>query len=590
MPDYESILFPFFFGGEYIYSYLFYMKTSYESMHLNERNKIACHRCRKQKKKCSSTEPCSNCSKLNYKCVYPLESNRKPASNKYVASLLKRIEVLSEAVNKNSFIIALPNAFLFEKRDNVMSLESSHFDILDTRATWRLKFEDSKFCFMGPASGRNYELTSPRNYHNSTGLFKIGLFERLPMNSYHVELFEWYFEHVNSQIHIVSDNLFFGSFSVDNKSFGPFVSNSLINAILAITILKGPYVMDYKDFKDLARIQVFHEINTLNITSVQTLLLLAMIEMNDGNESQASMLTAMASSLSNHLGLHIELGHLVESKLMSQDELNLRKLLFWCCFVVDRMKGPILGLHPYLNVSDISITIPVQLNDADSEIFKEFCYFLDIEDKVLMKLYSLKTRFDDEETYLRKKNLYLSEIEMIIEKWKRRLPSCCRFEKDRDINSPTFLLSICYETFRILIYKPWIKYPLTNLSDKMIDDPIVICSDSAEYIIKNVTPLLVKSPFLYRCLYSLYMSSMICLFNTLSENQDIEDKYNKMITVVLEFYENISSSAEVSKIYRKRLITLKDNLHNNFKTFGNNENLVDDDFNNYLDLLFENVP
>lgn len=262
---------------------------------------------------------------------------------------------------------------------------------------------------------------------------------------YHIDFFEWYFKNINTQIHIVSNNLFCNSLIGDNN-FGPFASNALINAISASTVLKGAFVLEYKLFKNLARLQIFDEIKELRITSVQTLLL-SIIEMKDGNESQASIFIAMACSLSNYLGLHIRLDHLVENKTMSEKKLKLRQLLFWNCFVIDRIRCRILGRHPYLNVSDISITLPVQLNDEGSEIFREFCFLLDMQDNTTAKLYSLKMKSDKGETNLQNKKLHLSEFEMVVEKWKRRLPASCRFERKININRPTFLLSICYETF-----------------------------------------------------------------------------------------------------------------------------------------------
>lgn len=307
-----------------------------------ERNKIACYRCRKLKKKCSTTQPCSNCSKVGAKYDHPLESNRKPASNKYVSSLLKRIEVLSETLDKQNLIRSSERTFLFEKSDNsAQQYEDTDPDFLGLNDIWRLKFENSKFCFLGPSSGRNYEINNTINRNSLNDVTKNGLSEPLSMDLHHMEHFKWYFGKINTQIHIVSEDLFFSSLSADNNTFGPFASNALINAIFAITILKGPFVLDYKVFKDLARVQVFHEISDLRITSVQTLALLSMIEMNDGNESQASVFIAMACSLSNHLGLHINLNHLVENKSMSQEELNLRQLLFWSCFFIDRIRCPI---------------------------------------------------------------------------------------------------------------------------------------------------------------------------------------------------------------------------------------------------------
>ncbi|MDN6194805.1 MAG: fungal specific transcription factor domain-containing protein [Alkalibacterium sp.] len=245
-------------------------------------------------------------------------------------------------MDKQNLIRSSERTFLFEKSDNsAQQYEDTDPDFLGLNDIWRLKFENSKFCFLGPSSGRNYEINNTINRNSLNDVTKNGLSEPLSMDLHHMEHFKWYFGKINTQIHIVSEDLFFSSLSADNNTFGPFASNALINAIFAITILKGPFVLDYKVFKDLARVQVFHEISDLRITSVQTLALLSMIEMNDGNESQASVFIAMACSLSNHLGLHINLNHLVENKSMSQEELNLRQLLFWSCFFIDRIRCPI---------------------------------------------------------------------------------------------------------------------------------------------------------------------------------------------------------------------------------------------------------
>lgn len=80
-------------------------------------------------------------------------------------------------------MLASETSFLFEKSDNFELYEDSDSDILDINATWRLKFEDSNFCFLGPASGRNYDIGSPRDNNKLIDALKNGLSESLPMDS-----------------------------------------------------------------------------------------------------------------------------------------------------------------------------------------------------------------------------------------------------------------------------------------------------------------------------------------------------------------------------------------------------------------------
>lgn len=133
-----------------------------------------------------------------------------------------------------------------------------------------------------------------------------------------------------------------------------FVSNSLINAIIAITLsrMNDPNSFDYKD---LAAKQVMEEINSANITQVQALILLPLLEMTDNTELKPSCYMSMAVALSNHLGLHLDANNMAITKA----EKELKQKVLWCCFIVDRSRSPILGMDPYLGSEDISTEFPI---------------------------------------------------------------------------------------------------------------------------------------------------------------------------------------------------------------------------------------
>lgn len=160
---------------------------------------------------------------------------------------------------------------------------------------------------------------------------------------------------MNQSIPLIDEKRFLSSLSeaTTGNKMGKFVSQPLLNALLAITYMGSE---EYKDFKSLATQQVNIEIlKKPSITTVQTLLLISIMEMSEGEEFCSSDFMARAVSVSYHLGLHVSNKYLVSEGKLTLEEGMLRDNVFWCVFLVDRIRSIVLGMHPLHGYIDTAL-------------------------------------------------------------------------------------------------------------------------------------------------------------------------------------------------------------------------------------------
>jgi hypothetical protein len=119
-----------------------------------------------------------------------------------------------------------------------------------------------------------------------------------------------------------------------------------------------------------------------------------MINMTEGNEFLSSDAIARAVSSAYHLGLYVRNHRLKDQRKISQEEAETRDSVFWCCFMVDKLRATILGMNPYMNCNDISVRPPaVHLSHphkVDIDVFRYTINYSDIQSKMLGLCFSLE--------------------------------------------------------------------------------------------------------------------------------------------------------------------------------------------------------
>lgn len=166
------------------------------------------------------------------------------------------------------------------------------------------------------------------------------------------------------------------AFTRDMQLLGPYYSHTLLNAILSHSVRWGRWDKGTRDrleheydggavFSRHARTMVFDEVSrgVATIPTVQTLLLLSAQECSQGNTSQAWMYSGMAFRMIDHLGICVDSQRYTGDVPLSDEDIEIRRRLFWSCYFWDKIISLYLGRSPSLQQSTVS---PPQLMLDDS--------------------------------------------------------------------------------------------------------------------------------------------------------------------------------------------------------------------------------
>lgn len=148
---------------------------------------------------------------------------------------------------------------------------------------------------------------------------------------------------------------------------GQYYSHTLLNAILSHSVRWGRWDKDTREilereydggavFGRHARTMVFDEIarGVATIPTVQTLLLLSAQECSQGNTSQAWMYSGMAFRMIDHLGICVDSQRYTDDIPFSDEDIEIRRRLFWSCYFWDKVISLYLGRSPSLQQSTVS--------------------------------------------------------------------------------------------------------------------------------------------------------------------------------------------------------------------------------------------
>lgn len=147
---------------------------------------------------------------------------------------------------------------------------------------------------------------------------------------------------------------------------GPYYSHTLMNAVLSHSIRWGQSDEDIREllksydggavFGRHARTMIFDELRQgiCTIPTVQTLLLLSAQECSYGNSAQAWVYSGIAFRLIDHLGICFDGQRYAGSVTLSDEDVEIRRRLFWSCYFWDKIISLYLGRSPSLQESLVS--------------------------------------------------------------------------------------------------------------------------------------------------------------------------------------------------------------------------------------------
>lgn len=403
-----------------------------------------------------------------------------------------------------------------------------------------------------------------------------------PLGTFYREIFDWFFEKMENSIPLIDKDLFCGSIesSLDHDSLeigdNQHASISLINSIVAYYFLdkeekdeeeeEKSEISNFEYFYNLAFQQVNEEAKYIpQIKTIQTLLLLSLIDMTRGNEISSSQLVARAVAISHHLGLHINSKNLIQKKVLSEQEWNQRELVFWSCFIIDKLRASVLGISPYLHSPEISVSLPYSLPEYDeskkiqTEILVQLIIFADTQCENLNEFATklrellLGTERDEISEYI-KIGLYVSKASLTLSEWRRNMVKRVMYSKTKTISAA--YLEVLFNTSKIVVQKQLVREPLSKSDlDGTEKSPIYICTTSAEAILKICESQvdISTSLFGFHFVYSLYIASLIFLFNCSSKQESIRNTQMENLRRALEFLQQNKKRIPVTQMYLQQL-------------------------------------
>lgn len=114
------------------------------------------------------------------------------------------------------------------------------------------------------------------------------------------------------------------------------------------------------DFFDLSRQYIFNDL-TSRIPTMQALICLAFFELGENNRSSAWLLSGIGIRMGMDIGFHLEPSKwfIKNSSMLTSHDINVRRRVFWGCYMADHFISFVLGRPSLLKTSSSTI--------ADSE-------------------------------------------------------------------------------------------------------------------------------------------------------------------------------------------------------------------------------
>lgn len=279
-------------------------------------------------------------------------------------------------------------------------------------------------------------------------------------------------------------------FTRDMQNIGPYYSHTLLNAILGHSVRwcrREPelrHLLEPYDggalFKRHARTRLFEEISTGNcsIPTIQTLLILSAQECSAGNRVQAILYCRMAFNLLEELGITIDVQRYGQGTLqLSDEDIEIRRRLFWSCYFWDKIISLYLGRSPALSHSPVSPPQIIMDDSAEDELwlphgvhypegqdypptqahsvscFTQMCRLSAIFNEILLHIYDplrSKTEQEVDDCLIREG--------FAMRQWWQDLPLFLKIEaQDLPHYAPPshiVTLNCLFHTFKILLYRP----------------------------------------------------------------------------------------------------------------------------------------
>ncbi|KAE8380468.1 fungal-specific transcription factor [Aspergillus bertholletiae] len=182
-------------------------------------------------------------------------------------------------------------------------------------------------------------------------------------------LIELYFAWQDPWLHAVDMDVFWKAQSrfLDEGSPTQYYSRALSNAMCALGAAhESKYHPDLVTFPrslseffgDRAKLLLELEMENPSVATIQALVVLSSYEASCTRDTRCWLYSGMAMRLAFDLGLHLDMTTYVEKGVISSEEADLRRMVFWQIYLSEQFWGFYLGRSPQSPMSGVSVPKP----------------------------------------------------------------------------------------------------------------------------------------------------------------------------------------------------------------------------------------
>ncbi|SCN81513.1 related to pathway-specific regulatory protein nit-4 [Fusarium fujikuroi] len=362
-----------------------------------QRSALACSTCRTKRVKCDGQRPsCSTCNTAGEVCEYTTQdSNRKPPSKRYVEALQERIRTLEAQLERfqnnagnqdRGLPSSIEDSYSTSEGDSLpddSSYRSPIKDISDRLGALNIG-EDGQIHYFGSRSNFSLLKNSPvaSSTVSSRDLQKQAA-DTLDQLNLRVEvsdelrnhLLDLFWSWQNTWQYLVVKELFLEDLYITHS--GRYASPLLLSAVLALAarysdrveLRSNPLEQNTAGnaLAEQAKMILFYESQAPKVTTVQATALLGLREIATDKEALGWMYCGMAARMAFNLGLHLDRSHWVETGHITKDEAEVGTIVWWGCYVLDKLFNIGLGRPSTIQEHETSAQLPSMDHSAEYE-------------------------------------------------------------------------------------------------------------------------------------------------------------------------------------------------------------------------------
>ncbi|ORY02807.1 hypothetical protein K493DRAFT_254641 [Basidiobolus meristosporus CBS 931.73] len=565
------------------------MLTSQEASFSSEANankksrtSRACDLCRRKKVKCDGLKPtCSNCSSLGHDCTYldkpkkrgPQSSQPKAleARLKHLESLLTSLvdnggamtnQIANELRSINEHGDSSPNIESPEQEESEEELSEDEDHSADEDAALDVGDkpcpQDVSYRYAGSSSGMyllNDNIKRSQSVHDIRKLLPEAyndipdLPESFPPPELGEKLLKIYFCRFHPYMPVFHANGFM------NKYREGKVPPIVLNAVYGLACIHSgdhnifPDVESYTKYAQMfflrTKAYLDQEYHSSSIPVIQALFLMTF------SPTSGWLFLGMAIRMAQDLGLHRN----IESQSMDPIEREDRRLLWWCCVVMDRFQSSALGKPMSISETDFDTKLPLEIASSQPiftnlpnsvvslRYFTHLIRLTSIIGRIMKEVYGV-----DSPPNATGKILWTLNTE--IRDWEATLPAEFKYDYTRPLknNVHSIMLNTFCQFAVILLNRPFIPRANKYKKSTAISPALKVCSRAASIMtfISYHTPNGYRlHGVIFKTLFT-FSSSMIHLISSLSNAPDIAQtgRINLSFNLrLLQEYQEISSGS-----------------------------------------------